>query len=126
VRSSPGRGAAAATHPASPCGVGAPRSSAPPEQPLRIETFGAVSAFRPVAVRLRRTAFRRRCLPGSDRFVASAAAGMATRPGRPLPARGLHPLERHTSHGARGPAHRVLRTTCVVPPPGFEPLPLPH
>jgi len=38
-----------------------------------------------------------------DGFVASAPAGIATRPGRPLPGRDLHPLELRTFHGARGP-----------------------
>ncbi len=32
-------------------------------------------------------------LPGFDRFVASTASGIATRPGRPLPGRDFHPLE---------------------------------
>ena len=40
-----------------------------------------------------------------DGFAASAAAGMATRPGRPLPGRDLHPLERRTFHGTRGLLH---------------------
>src|SRR5262249_41169088 len=45
------------------------------------------------------------CLPGSDRFVTSAAAGIATRPGRPLPGQDLHLLEQRTFHGAPGPLH---------------------
>jgi len=36
------------------------------------------------------------CLPGFSRFVASTTAGIATRPGRPLPGRDSHPLERRT------------------------------
>ncbi len=35
-------------------------------------------------------------LPGPDGFVALAAAGMATRPGRLLPGRNLHPLAQRT------------------------------
>ena len=35
-------------------------------------------------------------------YATSAAAGMAARPGRPLPGRDLHPLELRTFHGARG------------------------
>ena len=46
------------------------------------------------------------CLPGSNRFVTSAAAGIATRPGRPLPGQDLHLLEQRTFHGAPGPLHR--------------------
>ena len=36
------------------------------------------------------------CLPGFDHFVTSVAAGIATRPGRPLPGQDFHLLEQRT------------------------------
>jgi hypothetical protein len=74
----------------------APRSSALPKQPLRIVTFGAVSALRQVAVRLWRTAFRRRCLPGAGGIVASAAASDGYPAGTTLAEAGLAPAGRRT------------------------------
>ena len=44
----------------------------------------------------RRQPFAASFLPGFDRFVTSTIAGIATRPGRPLPGRDLHPLEQQT------------------------------
>jgi len=51
------------------------------------------------------------CLPGFGRFVASATAGIATRPGRPLPGRDFHPLEQRTFS-------RHTWTTTPPPYPG--------
>jgi hypothetical protein len=48
------------------------------------------------------------CLPGSDHFVTSVVAGIATRPRRPLPGQDLHLLEQQTFHGAPGPLDRAL------------------
>jgi len=45
-------------------------------------------------------------LRSSDRFVASATAGIATRPGRPLPGQDSHLLDQRAFlHGAPGPLH---------------------
>ena len=57
------------------------------------------------------------CLPGFDHFVTSMAAGIATRPGRPLPGQDFHLLEQRTFHGTPGPAHRRRlqdRTRCLI------------
>jgi len=43
------------------------------------------------------------CLSGSDHFVTSVAAEIATRLERPLPGQDLHLLEQQTFHGAPGP-----------------------
>ena len=44
-------------------------------------------------------------LPGFDSFVTSTIAGIATRPGRPLPGQDLHLLEQRTFHGTPGLLH---------------------
>jgi len=62
--------------------------------------------------------------PGaSPRGVTSAAAGMVTRPGRPLPGRDLHPLERRTFHGAPRPLQPRLFSSPATNPssPGGRP-----
>ena len=47
-------------------------------------------------------------LPGSGRFVASATAGIATRPGRPLPGQDSHLLDQRAFLTAQpGPLHQV-------------------
>jgi len=53
-------------------------------------------------------------LPSSGRCVASATAGIATRPGRPLPGQDSHLLDQRAFHGARysqnGPQGLIGRT----------------
>lgn len=48
-------------------------------------------------------------LPGSDDFVTSVAAGMATRPERPLPGRDLHPLENYAFFTAHLGFYKLLK-----------------
>jgi len=54
-------------------------------------------------------------LPGFGRFVTSTTAGIATRPGRPLPGQDFHLLEQRTFHGTRGPLQWVYLGTEVLP-----------
>ncbi len=80
-----------------------PRQGRPPHRVFRgLKMFILITACR----------FARRpdaatCLPGSDGFVTSAAAGIVSRPERPLPGRDLHPLEHST----------LARRTWATTPP---------
>ncbi len=62
-------------------------------------------------------------LPGFDHFVTSMAAGIATRPGRPLPGQDLHLLEQRTFHGTPGPAQPLRFSGCCTRPLGCVALP---
>src|SRR5262249_18503533 len=53
-------------------------------------------------------------LPGFGHFVASAAAGIATRPGRPLPGQDSHLLEQRT-FARRTWTRTPVRTRCRLP-----------
>ena len=57
------------------------------------------------------------CLPGFDHFVTSMAAGIAARPGRPLPGQDLHLLEQRAFARHTWTTTPLQQTTAKNSPP---------
>jgi hypothetical protein len=97
-----------------------PKQGRPPHRVFR----GLTMFIRITAYRFARRPEAATCLPGSDGLVTSAAAGIASRPERPLPGRDLHPLEHSTFARRTWAATTIavrLNTSC-----GLRPRPTTH